>query len=107
MPQLVQCPFCPQMMSVPDVLIGKQVSCPTCKKVFLVPAQVPAREPVAAAVSAPPSAPSTPSRPTPPRPAPPPPSAPRTPAAPNVCPACKSPLLPGAIACMDCGYLIQ
>jgi serine/threonine protein kinase len=26
---------------------------------------------------------------------------------PTVCPACKEPLAPGAIACMDCGYLIQ
>jgi serine/threonine protein kinase len=30
--------------------------------------------------------------------------APKTPAE---CPACKSPLLPGAIACMDCGYLLE
>ncbi len=106
MPQLVGCPFCTQMMSVPDVLIGKQVSCPTCKKVFLVPAHEPVREPVAAGVSGP-AAPSTPPRPAPSRAVPPPPPAPKTPAAPNVCPSCKSPLLPGAIACMDCGYLIQ
>src|SRR5438477_6056035 len=26
---------------------------------------------------------------------------------PTECPACKATLLPGAIACMDCGYLLQ
>lgn len=25
----------------------------------------------------------------------------------SVCPACKSPLLPGAISCLDCGFLLQ
>src|SRR5205814_6160139 len=35
----------------------------------------------------------------------PPPAAPK--GAPTKCPACSSDLLPGAVACMDCGYLIQ
>src|SRR6185312_10871989 len=29
------------------------------------------------------------------------------PSTPSECPACKAALLPGAIACMDCGYMIQ
>src|SRR5262249_21930140 len=46
-----------------------------------------------------------PPRPTP-RPSPPPTPIPIA-ANPTECPACKAPLLPGAIACMDCGYLLQ
>jgi predicted Ser/Thr protein kinase len=107
MPQLTRCPHCSQVMNVPDVLVGKQVRCPTCKKAFLFNA-VPAREPVAAVAS--PSAPSV-TTPTPApsdRPTPPPSPTPskETPAS-AVCPACKATLLPGAIACMDCGYLLQ
>src|SRR5262249_29028529 len=107
MPQLTRCPHCSQVMNVPDVLIGKQVRCPTCKKAFLFNA-VPAREPVAAVAS--PTAPSVPPPPPPPsaRPPPPPPPTPsKVTPAPTVCPACKATLLPGAIACMDCGYLLQ
>src|SRR2546425_6685097 len=32
---------------------------------------------------------------------------PSAPATPTVCPSCGSKLLEGAIACMDCGYLLQ
>lgn len=92
-------------MRVPDDAGGKQVRCPTCKQLFLV---APARQPVTAGASAG-VAPATPA-PTPPpsriQPTPtPPPAAPAAP--PTECPACKAPLLPGAIACMDCGYLLQ
>src|SRR5437868_6263824 len=62
MPHLTRCPHCSQVMNVPDVLVGKQVRCPTCKKAFLFNA-VPAREPVAAVAS--PSSPSV-TTPTPP-----------------------------------------
>src|SRR5215510_6809425 len=111
MPQLIRCPnaTCGTAMRVPDDAAGKKVQCPKCHQAFLVGA--PAREPVGAAApaaarapaarpSAPPASsvrPPTPSVPTP---------APPT-ASPTECPACKSALLPGAIACMDCGYLVQ
>jgi predicted Ser/Thr protein kinase len=98
MPQVIRCPLCSKAMQVPDGSAGKQVRCPSCKKVFVVGA-APARAPVGAAVAATPAAP---------RPVPAPPAAPKpAPAAPKECPACKSPLLEGAIACMDCGYLLQ
>src|SRR5258707_1256540 len=107
MPQVMRCPHCSKPMQIPDNAAGKQVRCPSCQKIFPVPA-VRAPEPALAAVGAgvsaaaragsvsaspaPPSAPIT-------TPAPPP--------TPTECPACKSPLLPGAIACMDCGFLLQ
>jgi len=87
-------------------MAGKQVRCPGCKNIITVPA---AREPVgagvragaapaAAAASRPASAPSVNLGPAP--------AAPKG-GTPSVCPACQSALLPGAISCMDCGYLIQ
>jgi predicted Ser/Thr protein kinase len=94
-------------MNVPDDAYGKQVRCPKCNSLLVVSA--PAPEPVGAAATAPARAPARPSPPpTPSRTAPTPPPAP-TPAAPSPteCPACKAALLPGAIACMDCGYLLQ
>src|SRR5947209_9087809 len=110
MPQLIRCPnaMCGTMMKVPDDAAGKKVKCPKCQQVFLVAA--PAREAVGAAApgrgavgrdsTLPPS--------TSPRIVPTPPPAAAPPATnPSVCPACKAPLLPGAIACMDCGYLLQ
>jgi predicted Ser/Thr protein kinase len=107
MPQLTRCPHCNQIMNVPDVLIGKQVRCPTCKKAFLFSA-VPAREPVAAVAVPTPSPVAAPTPPSGIQPTPPPtPTPSKTTPAPTVCPACKATLLPGAIACMDCGYLLQ
>jgi predicted Ser/Thr protein kinase len=94
-------------MQVPDHAAGKQVRCPSCQRVFQVGGAAPAREPaaigagsgsrpaVAAAAPTLPPRPAAPARPAGPTPAP------------TECPACKSPLLPGAIACMDCGYLLQ
>jgi predicted Ser/Thr protein kinase len=108
MPQLIRCPFCSQPMQVPDDATGKQVICPGCKKAIAVGA-APARQPVAVAASTPvgtgrPAARSSPVAVPHPTPAPiPRPAA----AAPNTCPSCKATLLPGAIACMDCGYLLQ
>jgi predicted Ser/Thr protein kinase len=105
MPQVIRCPHCTKSMQVPDNAAGKQVRCPQpgCAKIFLVPAQ-----PVAAGVAAG-APPASYGRPSPPQPeprlqAPPPPTAT---SGGTECPACKSQLLPGAIACMDCGYLIQ
>src|SRR5207253_2878651 len=104
----------------------KQFRCPSCQKPFLVggsggapagrdgarAAAGPGGGRAAAPVAPPPP---TPSRPAVPPPLPPTPSATTTTttgaradtSAPAECPACKAKLLPGAIACMDCGYLIQ
>lgn len=108
MPQLIRCPnaTCGTAMRVPDDAAGKQVRCPKCQQLFVVSA--PAKEPVAAAAPARPAvsaAVAQPPRPTP-RPSPPPTPIP-TAQNPSECPACKAALLPGAIACMDCGYLLQ
>ncbi len=75
-------------MQVPEHAAGKQVRCPHphCHRIFLVPA------PVAPSNGAP-----APRRPAPAHP----------PEVKQKCPACKATLLPGAIACMDCGYLLQ
>jgi predicted Ser/Thr protein kinase len=121
-------------MQVPDGSTGKQVRCPQCKTVFTVGAPAPVGAAAPAGGSAPgvsrpsapppsgarPAAPPAPSgsRPAVPvsRPAAPTPPAPTqqqktttppAPPTPKECPACKSPLLEGAIACMDCGYLLQ
>src|SRR5579884_2828623 len=113
MPLVIRCPHCTQAMQIPDDSAGKQFRCPSCSKPFTV-----APAPVAVAAAAGPK-----SNPVlPPAPAKPPssPSLAKKPASspsiktpgpasttPTECPACKAALLPGAIACMDCGYLIQ
>jgi serine/threonine protein kinase len=97
-------------MQVPDHAAGKNVRCPTCHKPFLVPAAPP--QPVGAGVAAAPqpekSVPLTPATlpsftlpPTSPA------ATTATSSMPTECPACGSQLLPGAIACMDCGFLLQ
>jgi predicted Ser/Thr protein kinase len=114
-------------MQIADGSSGKQFRCPSCQKPFTV-GTVPVRQPVAAATPAAVPVPQaaqarTPVPPVPRpssavpvaavRPASRPPSSPGTGTAPpsarngSECPACKALLLPGAIACMDCGYLIQ
>lgn len=119
---IIQCsnPACKTQMQVGENAAGKQFRCPACKTVFTVPAT--SRPPAAGVPSPPPvvSPPSTsrsasPAATPPTRPNVPPPQGPPTatkpkPAAtagPTLCPACSSELLPGAFACMDCGYLIQ
>src|SRR5262249_43769970 len=110
MPQVIRCPHCKKSMQVPDNAAGKRVACPSCQKPFVIPGAAPANRPAVAAVAKPPSVgrPAAPSTPAPagngaraPAPSAPPASAP------NVCPSCGSKLLEGAIACMDCGFLIQ
>jgi predicted Ser/Thr protein kinase len=98
------CPTCNTLMQLGDDAAGKQFRCPNCKNIFTVPA--PRSEPVialssagAAAMAGGTAAAGRAS--TVPAPAA---AAGGTPSA---CPACGSALLPGAIACMDCGYLIQ
>jgi phage FluMu protein Com len=97
MPQIIRCPHCTKSMQIPDNAAGKKVGCPSCKKAFVVPAAAAPSKPVptypsvggvpgngakGAAVAAPPTQP-------------------------TVCPACGSQLPGGAIACMDCGFLLH
>ncbi len=117
---IIQCSNCPTRMQVGDDAAGKQFRCPACKTVFTVPATK--HEPVQAQAGLPagahagvqaapasprPAAPPPPSPPPPPLPSKPAAVAPAAPSTPSHCPACGSELLSGAVACMDCGYLIQ
>jgi predicted Ser/Thr protein kinase len=103
-------------MQLADNSAGKQFRCPSCHNAFTVGGgQQPAGVGAAAAGGGGAAVATRPA--APPAPAPRPPSTPETPSGPTKaaaapttpteCPACKAPLLPGAIACMDCGYLIQ
>src|SRR4051812_46791101 len=106
MPQVISCPKCSTRMQVPDDATGKQVKCPSCQNLFVSGA--PALQPAgAAAGAASGSVPRPAAAPPPKAAAPPPPKAQQPAAAPTKCPACGSDLLPGAVACMDCGFLIQ
>lgn len=109
MPQIMKCPHCAKPLQVADDAAGKQVRCPTCSKIFTV-AAAPSRQPAAVGATAPirGPGPSNASAPTPVSAAPAPKPVGDKPAAgKNHCPACKAELLPGAISCMDCGYLLQ
>jgi hypothetical protein len=101
-------------MQLADNSAGKQFRCPSCHNAFTVGGQQPAGVGAAAAgggggaaVATRPAAPPAPRPPSTPEVAGGPSKAAAAPATPSECPACKAPLLPGAIACMDCGYLIQ
>lgn len=95
---IFQCPKCKMQMKLPDQSSGKTFGCPGCKAPFTVPAVA--------------------SVPAPAAPAPAPVrqeqgdsllstgNSANNGTASN-CPACSAPLLPGAISCMDCGYLLQ
>jgi predicted Ser/Thr protein kinase len=104
MPQVIRCPHCQRPMQVPENAAGKLVRCPMCQKPF--PVKAVAAEPVAVAAAAGQGGAQVPSRP---------PSKELIALAPStsgqssgqVCPSCGSELLIGAIACMDCGYLLQ
>jgi predicted Ser/Thr protein kinase len=112
MPQVIRCPKCQTAMQVADNSAGKQFRCPGCKSPVTVPAAAPAVATVGAAAPTERPAAAAPSRPA---------STPSVnvgngaaakapaapPSAPTKCPACNAELLPGAIACMDCGFLIQ
>src|SRR6516225_892262 len=108
MPQVFNFPHCKTAMSLPDDSAGKAFRCPSCKNPFTVPAAAPALQTVGAgaASSSASSSASMPSLNLP--------SISSAEAAaksaggtPSACPACGSDLLPGAIACMDCGFLLQ
>lgn len=110
MSQATHCPHCGKTLQIPDDAVGKPVRCPLCKQLFAVRAAV-VTAPVAAASKV---APRTPNgvltgvgaapaslRPPPSRAELPPHPPPMT-----RCPACKADLLPGAVACTECGYLL-
>jgi eukaryotic-like serine/threonine-protein kinase len=110
MPLVIKCPNCGTAMRLADDAAGKQFRCPTCQKPFTVGAAQPAREAVAAGSVAGAAAPKTP--PSSPSVARPPVSAPAAqpsgpPPTPTKCPACGEQLNAGAIACQDCGFLLQ
>ncbi len=89
MPQVIRCPNCTKSMQVPDNVTGKTVRCPSCTKPFTVPA------PSAVPTGRTPESTNGTKTPT---------AAAETP---TKCPACGSTLLEGAVACMDCGFLLQ
>jgi serine/threonine protein kinase len=95
MPYVIRCPHCTKSMQVPDNAAGKHVQCPSCKQAFAVPALVAA----AAAPTQPDVAAGNGSRAAA--------AAPSKPATPTKCPSCGSTLLEGAVACMDCGFMLQ
>ena len=119
MPQVFSCPHCSSKMQLPDGSAGKSFRCPSCQKPFTVAGQAPpapALQAVGAATAPAPSSSGGMSAPAASIPSisfnlPPAPAGAAKGSAPastaNVCPACGSDLLPGAVACMDCGYLIQ
>jgi hypothetical protein len=112
MPQLTRCPHCQRELKIPDGAAGN-LRCPLCQQIFAVRA-APIREPVAAMAASdaptklpngavPPVSvaavrPSSPTNRIPPA---------RPPASVHECPACKARLLPGAAACMECGYMVR
>jgi len=110
MAQVTRCPHCSKPIQIADASVGKAVRCPLCQKVFQVavrPAAAAVASPSRSASSAPAQRESAGTVTTEARIstiAPPPPG---TATGGQQCPACKAELLPGAIACMDCGYLLQ
>ncbi len=128
MAMMLKCPSCKNAVQIPDGAAGKQMRCPTCKNAFVVPgvpqavgasaqgggvkamaasAQGVAVKPPPASVRAGTAGSHTgapggamdfqlPNIPPAPSPG----------AGATKCPACKSDLLPGAISCMDCGFML-
>jgi Protein kinase domain len=111
MSQLTRCPYCHRELRIPEGATGK-LRCPLCRQVFAL-GSMPVRETVAASVGAPaPGRPAAVSRPptAAPKPARPPGPPARDPgprAAPLLCPACAARLATGAMACAECGFLVQ
>ncbi len=97
MPVIIKCPnaACGKQMQVPDNAAGKRVQCPTCKQPFMVPAAAPAPAAAAASTGSASSISFSDA------------GNGAKPAAPTKCPACGSKLNEGAVACMDCGFMLQ
>jgi predicted Ser/Thr protein kinase len=96
MPQVTRCPYCGKALQIPDDAIGKPVRCPFCKQLFAIRTAPEERGARSAEREAPSNARSGAPR-----------SALRAPPAPTECPSCRAKLLPGASACMDCGYVLS
>jgi len=128
MPQVLKCPNqkCGSPISIPDGMGGRQMQCPKCKSPFVVPAAKPAMAGAGAVRPAggsshgaakPAPAPSrggsggshpgSPSSGTMDFNLPPVPPAGGGGGTATKCPACGADLLPGAISCMDCGYMLM
>src|SRR5262249_38223618 len=115
MPLVIRCPHCQKPMQLADNSAGKQFRCPSCHNPFTVGGGQPASVGAAAAGGSNSAGAAVATRPAAP------PTPPRIPAVPTVdgggvktapaplkeCPACKAEIPEGAIACMDCGYMIQ
>jgi predicted Ser/Thr protein kinase len=121
MPIVFGCPKCNMKMQLPDNSVGKTFACPACKVPFTVPASAAPVTPSSPVVNIPAPVVNKPAAVPPPQPAPI-AAAPKAaksdssqvaskPSSPVIgpinCPACTAQLLPGAISCMDCGYLLQ
>src|SRR5262245_23502590 len=122
MPLVTSCPKCGKTIQVPDHIVGKAVRCPLCLQTFVYQGTA-VPQPAAEAGAGPSTLTPMPTPPLAPKPAQaetaatpdtaaapelittPPPPGPASAA--SQCPACKATLLPGAVACMDCGYLLQ
>ena len=91
MPVVIKCPnaACAKAMQLPDNAAGKRVQCPSCKQPFQVPAAAAKPSPSSPSLSL--SDPGTNVKS----------------ATPKNCPACGSTLNEGAVACMDCGFMLQ
>jgi predicted Ser/Thr protein kinase len=88
MPVVIKCPnaACGKAMQLPDNAAGKRVQCPTCKQPFLVPGAAPPASSPSISIDTGNGAKA---------------------ASPTKCPACGSLLNEGAVACMDCGFMLQ
>src|SRR5437762_1046295 len=97
---IIKCPnaACGKAMQLPDNAAGKRVQCPTCKQPFQVPGATPTLSGTSPATMSG-SAPSISLGDTN--------GSGSKAASPTKCPACGSMLNEGAVACMDCGFMLQ
>src|SRR5262245_29982866 len=106
MPQIIRCPHCQKSMQIPDNVAGKRMACLSCKKPFMAPSAAPPPIPAVATLAG--SGGSTAGgAAVAPRPSN--GNGARVGAAaptPTRCPQCNAQLLEGAVACMDCGYML-
>src|SRR5205807_2600053 len=100
MAMIINCPHCSKAMQLPDGSAGKQFRCPNtaCQKPFVVPGASATPSAANVNIGSTPNLSLGAAKPG---------AAAAKPSTPTKCPACSSDLLPGAIACMDCGFLIQ
>jgi serine/threonine-protein kinase len=89
MAQIIRCPHCQKAMQLPDNALGKKMACPTCKQPFMAPSAAPVAPATAKPTNGNGSSGQLPALP------------------PQNCPSCGAKLLDGAVACMDCGYLLK